>query len=107
MEIEASTTEATGTVDSHTPVVGSPEESDGVIVPGKLANKGMAIPAEPMEVSTLTKRNLEKEAAHRTQKRESASNGLDRVRQRAEADKTVRFNNLFSPEGRSLARELL
>lgn len=93
---EAAMTEATGTVNSHTPVVTSPEESDGVIVPGKSANKGMAIPAESMEGSTLTKRNPEQKAAHRTQKRESASNGLDRVRQRAEADKTIRFNNLFS-----------
>jgi RNA-directed DNA polymerase len=96
MEIEASMSEATGKVNSHTPVVGSPEESDGVIVPKKSANKRMAIPAESMEVSTPTKRNPEKEAAYRTQKRESASNGLDRVRQRAEADKTIRFNNLFS-----------
>lgn len=37
----------------------------------------------------------EQEAAHRAQSRDSASNGLDRVRQRAEADKTFRFNNLF------------
>lgn len=96
MEIEASMSEATGKVNSHTPVVGSLEESDGVILPEKSANKRMAIPAESMEVSTPTKRNPEKEAAHRTQKRESASNGLDRVRQRAEADKSIRFNNLYS-----------
>ncbi len=46
MGIEASISEATGKVSSHTPVVSSPEESDGVIVPEKSANKGKAIPAE-------------------------------------------------------------
>lgn len=105
MGIEASISEATGKVNSHAPVVGSTEESDGVIVPKKSANKGMAIPAESMEESTPTKRNPEKEAAHRTQKRESASNGLDRVRQRAEADKTIRFSNLFSLLKVDLLRE--
>ena len=95
MGSEASNTEATGKVNSRTPVVSSPEESDGNIVPEKSANKGVAIPAESMEGRTPTERNSEQEAAHRTQSRESASNGLVRVRQRAEADKTFRFNNLF------------
>ena len=96
MESEAFISEATGKANRHTPVVSSTEESDGVIVPEKLANKGMAVPAESMEGSPPTKRNSGQDAAHRTQKRESASIRLDRVRQRAEADKTVRFNNLFS-----------
>jgi RNA-directed DNA polymerase len=95
MEVEATMPEATGTVNSHKPVVSSPEESDGVIVPEKLANKGVTAPAEQVEGRTPTKRNSGQEAAHRTQKRERASNQLARVRQRAEADKTIRFNNLF------------
>jgi hypothetical protein len=44
MGIEASISEATGKVNSHAPVVGSPEESDGVIVPEKLANNGSIFP---------------------------------------------------------------
>ncbi len=92
---EARMAEATGKVNSRNPVVSSPEESDGNIVPEKSANKGVATPAESMEGRTPAERNSGQEAAHRTQRRESASNGLDRVRQRAEADKTLRFNNLF------------
>lgn len=92
---KAAMTEATGKVNSHTPVVRSPEESDGNIVPAKSVNKGAAVPAESMEGRTPTERNSGQEAAHRTPSRVSASIGLDRVRQRAEADKTARFNNLF------------
>jgi len=88
-------TEATGKVKSRTPVASSPKESDGNIVPEKSANKGATNPAESMEGRTPTERNSGKEAAHRAQDRKSASIGLDRVRQRAEADKEVRFNNLF------------
>ena len=66
---EAATAEATGKVSSRTPVVVSPEESDGNIVPGKSANNGTAVSAEPMEGRTPTKRNLEQEAANRIQSR--------------------------------------
>ena len=92
---EAAMSEATGKVSSHKPVARFPEESDGNIVPEKSANKGVATPAESMEGRTPTERNSGQEAAHRAQSRVSASNGLDRVRQRAEADKSFRFNNLF------------
>ena len=92
---EAAMTEATGKGSSRTPVAGSPEESDGNIVPEKSANKGTAVPAESMEGRTPTERNSGQKAAIRIQGREVASIGLDRVRQRAEADKTIRFNNLF------------
>jgi RNA-directed DNA polymerase len=95
MGSEASITEATGKVSSRNPVAGSSEESDGNVVPEKLANKGTAVPAESMEGRAPTERNSDQKAAHRTQKRESASNGLDRVRQKAKADKACRFNNLF------------
>ncbi len=92
---EAASAETTGKVSSRTPVVGSPEESDGNIVPEKSTNKGTAVPAESMEGRTPTKRNSDHEAASRMQSRKVASSGLDRVRQRAEADKTFRFTNLF------------
>lgn len=92
---EVAMTEATGKVKSHTPVVGSPEESDGNIVPEKSANKGVVPPAESMEERAPAERNSEQEAALRAQSRKSASNGLGRVRQRAKADKSFRFNNLF------------
>lgn len=88
-------TAATGKVNSQKPVASSNEESDGNIVPEKLANKGRLKPAEPMEGRTPSERNSEKEAVNRIQSWEFASNGLDRVCQRAEADKNVRFNNLF------------
>jgi RNA-directed DNA polymerase len=92
---EAAMAEATGKVCSRNPGVYSPEESDGNMVPEKLANKGTATPAESMEGKTPAERNSGQEAACRAQNRESASIGLARVRQRAEADKQARFNNLF------------
>ena len=69
MGIEASISETTGTVSSHTPAVSSPEESDGVIVPGKLANKGMLILAEPMEERPPTERKATTAARLRSQNR--------------------------------------
>ncbi len=78
---EAATSEATGKVSSHTPVVNFPEESDGNIVPGKSVNNGVVVSAESMEGRTPAKRNSVQEAANRIQSRIIASNGLDRVRQ--------------------------
>ena len=103
--MKATVAEITGKVSSRNPVVCSPEESDGNIVPEKSANNGKAFPAESMEGRTPAERNSVHEAAHRTQRRASASNGLDRVRQRAEADKTLRFNNLFQYLTVDLLRE--
>ncbi len=93
--MKATATEIAGKVNSHNLAVGSPEESDGNIRPEKSANNGTAFLAESMEGRTPAERNSVQEAAPRTQRRTSASIGLDRVRQRAEADKTLRFNNLF------------
>ena len=92
---EVALAEAAGKVNSRAPVAGFAEESDGNKVPRKLSNKGGGTPAETMEGKTPAERNLRQEAANRIQGREVASNGLTRVRQRAEADKKVRFNNLF------------
>ncbi len=84
--IEVATSEATGKVSNRTPVVASPEESDGNILPGKSANNGAEVSAESMEERTPTKRNLEQEAANRIQSRSFALNGLGRVRQRVYFD---------------------
>jgi len=79
---EAAMTEARGKASSRNPGVKSPEESDGNMVPEKLANKGEATPAESMEGKTPAERNSGQEAAYRTQNRENATIGLARVRQR-------------------------
>jgi len=87
---------AQGKANRCNPCVGATGESDGDIVPGKLANKGEHPPAESMEGRKPTKRNSQKEATHRVQDRESVSIRLERVRQRAEADKKEAFVNLYS-----------
>lgn len=84
-----------GKANRRNPSVRAPEESDGVIVPGKSANKGLQRPAEPMEGRTPTKRNPQENATNRVQDREFVSNELARVRQRAEAEKSEAFVNLF------------
>ena len=92
---EASMTEAIGEVSSRKPVVVSPEESDGNIVPVKSVNNEVVVSAESMEGRMPTKRNLQQEAANRIQSRNIASIGLNRVRQRVESDNTFRFNVRF------------
>ena len=63
--------------------VDATRESDEVIVPEKLSNKGIPVPAETVEERTSTKRNAGKEAAHRSQRRSRASIGLECVRRKA------------------------
>jgi hypothetical protein len=75
MELEASITETVEKVNSRTPVVSSSEESDGVIVPEKLANKGTAVPAESMEERTPAERKSTTAARFRSQNRSGLSNG--------------------------------
>lgn len=90
---------------SRTTPVGSPEESDGGVVPKKETNKEAATSAESLEERPPAKRNPQKEAAVRPQRREAVSIRLERVRQKAEADRTVRFQNLFSLLTVDLLRE--
>lgn len=87
---------AQGKANRRNPCAGATGESDGVAVPEKSANKGEQPPAESMEGKPPTKRNPRKEATDRVQDRECVSNRLERVRQRAEADKQEAFVNLFS-----------
>ncbi len=92
---EAAIAEATGKVDSHTPVVDSPEESDSGIVPEKPANKGSADSAELVEGRTLTERNSKDEAANRIQSWGCASNGLLRVRRKTGVEPRLRSKWFF------------
>ena len=72
---------AQGKANRRNPCVGATGESDGDIVPGKLANKGEQPPAESMEGREPTKRNSQNEATHRVQDRDGVSKRLERVRQ--------------------------
>ena len=63
-------------------------KSDSFVVPGKSPNKaGQRAAAEAMEGRRLAKGNAVGAAAHRTQRREWATSGLDRVRQAAKEDR--------------------
>ena len=57
------------------------EKSDSVVVAVKSTNKGTPVPAEPMEPRTELKGNPEGQSTRRTQRRESASQAADRIRQ--------------------------
>ena len=70
-------------------------ESDGCVVPAKSANnEEYSFSAESMEERHPAKRNIEQAPLDRTQNRNPRSRGLLGVREAAEADKTLRFNNL-------------
>jgi RNA-directed DNA polymerase len=70
-------------------------ESDSAVVPEKSPNKGRPVPAEAAEGRALAKRNAEEEAATQAQNWTVASFGLDGVRQRARADRALRFTSLL------------
>ncbi len=102
---EATEAEALGKGKPQNPDVGQTEESDVVIVAKKLMNKGKTNPAESTQRRTTTKRNPEKKAVNRIQSRKITTNGLDRVRQRAEAGRKNRFNNLLNHLNEEQLRE--
>jgi RNA-directed DNA polymerase len=71
-------------------------ESDSSIVPKKRANNdGVPPSAESVEGRGLTKENAEPSLLDRTQCRKPRSRGLLGVREAAQRDKTMRFNNLL------------
>jgi RNA-directed DNA polymerase len=70
-------------------------QSDRPIVPAKSPNKTEPSVAEGMEGDGLAKGNLGQQNAPRTQGREGAPSALERVREVAERDKTVRFTALL------------
>ena len=71
------------------------EESDEGIVPMKRSNNEGVSSAETVEGRTSPKGNGGQTAAARTQRRDTASNGLAAVRQAARQSKTVRFTALL------------
>src|SRR6266700_2414498 len=82
-------------VQGHTPVMHDHGQSDRPIVPAKSPNKTGRPVAEGMEGDGLAKGNLGQQNAPRTQGREGAPSALERVREVAERDKTVRFTALL------------
>jgi group II intron reverse transcriptase/maturase len=79
----------------HTTDMNDSRKSDNNIVPEKPANKKVKTFAEQVEGRTLTKGNIIKTAAVRTQGRGTASSGLYGIRRKAQQDKGARFNNIF------------
>jgi len=72
-------------------------KSDSPIVPQKPSNNGGEVvpPAEKAEGRGLTKGNSLQQTRYRTQGRESLPNALQRIRQAAAGDKTLRFTSLW------------
>ena len=84
-------------------------ESDERVVPTKCANQEGSeeeprASAERMEGSRSTKRNTEKTHTHRTQGRESVSQGLGGVREAARRDKKQKFTALLHHVNEELLR---
>ena len=69
------------------------EESDRPIVPAKAANEAQA--REPSEGRGWTKENTIESNVGSTQSEQTAIPGLERVRQKAKADKHIRFTALL------------
>jgi len=70
-------------------------QSDRPVVPTKAPNNPAFAGAEGLEGSGLAKGNLGQQNAPRTQSRTGAPSALDRVREIAERDQTVRFTALL------------
>ena len=70
-------------------------KSDRPEVPGKSPNNAGRPVAEEMEGRGLAKGNLHQQNAPRTQDRQGAPSALERVRQAAAADKSLRFTTLL------------
>ena len=91
----------TGKVNDRNPVVNAAERSDTSIVPGKLPNKGNpeeqreGRPAEVVEGRDVAKGNAGETPADRTQGRESASLGLEGIRNVARRDRRMKFTALL------------
>ena len=68
---------------------------DPAIVAAKLANKAERSAAEPVERRAGTKGNAGQQSTHRTQRRASVSQALERIRKVARERKKERFTALF------------
>jgi RNA-directed DNA polymerase len=81
---------------SRKPEMNDRRESDGCVVPAKLANKAGRSAAEPVEGRRLDEGNTGQQNALRTQGREGcASSALERVRRVARKDRDARFTALL------------
>ena len=90
-----------GNSDMHTD-----RESDGCVVPVKSTNKeAHRVSAESMEERQPATRNIDHENLDRAQNRKPGSRGLVGVREAAEEDKKLRFNNLLHHVSVALMRE--
>lgn len=72
-----------------------PEKSDSSIVATKPANKSEQSEAESVEPREGAKGNTPEPHTHRTRSRDSVLTGLERVRERAKANKKERFTALL------------
>ena len=72
-----------------------PEKSDPSTVAAKPANKSEGSDAESVERREGAKGNTSKDRMHRTQSRANMSSGLERVRERAKAEKKEKFTALL------------
>src|SRR5262245_40457376 len=70
-------------------------KSDRPAVPAKSPNKARATAAEGMEGRGLAKGNLAEQHTLRMQSRDSVRSALERVRQAAKKDRTMRFTALL------------
>ena len=70
-------------------------ESDFAIVAAKPTNKAERSAAEPVEPRAETKGNASQQSTGRTQSRETVSQALERIRQRARQRKKERFTSLL------------
>ena len=70
-------------------------KSDPAIVAEKLANKAEPSAAEPVERRAGTKGNANQQSTGRTQRRETVSQALGRIRQAARQRKKERFTALY------------
>lgn len=78
---------------NRNPAVNAAEKSDAPVGPEKLPNKGK--PAEVVEERGAAKGKAREDPARRTQSRESASKGLEGLREAARRDKRARFTALL------------
>lgn len=78
---------------NRNPAVHADEKSDASIVPKKPPNKGK--PAEAVEGRGAAKGNAGENPAGRTPSRETASTGLERVRETAKQDRRLKFTALL------------
>ena len=71
------------------------EKSDSAIVAMKSANKGVVVPAEPMEPRAEPKGNPRGQSTRRAQDRESVSQAAERIRQFVQREPQARLTTLL------------